>query len=71
MSVVTCVKCGYPACDRDHEVCPTAGLRDQFAMAALPLVVNRDFLSSPGYALRAALSAYEVADAMLEARKQK
>lgn len=44
-----------------------ASLRDQFAMAALPLVVQAMITSN---AKDVAMMAYEVADAMVEARKE-
>ena len=44
-----------------------ASLRDQFAMAALPLVVQGMVISRPE---DVAKMAYEVADAMLAARKE-
>lgn len=40
-------------------------LRDRFAIAALPALIKRDGLRAPGYAKWA----YEMADAMLAARK--
>lgn len=43
-----------------------ATLRDQFAMAALTGIASRDGMSSADYMSRLA---YELADAMLEARK--
>lgn len=43
-------------------------LRDQFAMAALTAVIS---LASVGNATEAAAIAYDVADRMLEARKEK
>ncbi len=43
-----------------------ATLRDQFAMAALTGIASRDGMSSAAYMSRLA---YELADAMLEARK--
>jgi hypothetical protein len=43
-----------------------ADLRDQFAMAALTGIASRDGMSSADYMSRLA---YELADAMMEARK--
>ena len=43
-----------------------ATLRDQFAMSALTGIASRDGMSSADYMSRLA---YELADAMLEARK--
>ena len=46
----------------------TLTLRDQFAMAALPGLLNKDSIDN---AKLAAQVAYAVADRMLEARKEK
>jgi len=47
----------------------TASLRDQFAMAALPALIADP--ESVAYPIGHAKLAYEYADAMLEARKEK
>jgi len=47
-------------------IVPLASLRDQFAMAALPAAMSR----YPTWKIKAyAKGAYEIADAMMEARK--
>lgn len=45
----------------------TLTLRDQFAIAALPALIQKKFISPE----KIAPTAYEFADAMLEARKEK
>ena len=52
-----------------HEAEKRERLRDEFAMAALPVVMQ--FLGSSYAPFRYADEAYKVADAMLTAREQK
>lgn len=70
-----CLKKSHEA-SRVAEMSLPGGLRDQFAMAALSGLINNTpadvFAENPyGIAENAALLGYVIADAMLEARKQR
>lgn len=55
------------------EAAPQKTLRDEFAMVALPAIIQTGWLSEPGVSpeYTAALLAYRVADAMHEAREER